>query len=48
MTLFTKVIHLQKILNQTDHYVTEKINCFAVEFSSNNDETENENDFFNI
>jgi len=43
-----KVIHLQKTLNQTDHHVTEKIDCFAVEFDSNNNEMKNENDSLNI
>jgi len=48
MTLFAKVIHLQKTLDQTDHHVIEKINYFAVELDSDNDEIKNENKFFNI
>jgi len=48
ITLFTKVIHLQKTLNQTNHHATEKIDCLAVEFDNNNDEIKNENDSFNI
>ncbi len=48
MTLFIKVIHLQKTLNQTDYYATKKTDCFVVELSSDNDETENKNKFFNI
>jgi len=47
-TLSVKVIHLQKTLNQTDHYATEKTDCFAVELDNNNDETENKNNSFNI
>jgi len=42
------VIHLQKTLNQTDHYTTKKTHCFAVELNSDNDETKNENNSFNI
>jgi len=48
MTLFAKVIHLQKTLNQTDYHATKKINCFAVELDSDNDEMKNENNSFNI
>ncbi len=48
ITLFTKVIYLQKTLNQMNCHATEKINCFAVELNSNNDETENKNNSFNI
>jgi len=47
-TLFTKVIHLQKTLNQTDHHATEKIDCLAVEFDNDNDKMKNKNDSFNI
>jgi len=47
-TLFTKVICLQKTLNQTNHHATEKINCLVVEFDSDNDEMKNKNNFFNI
>jgi len=43
-----KVIHLQKTLDQTNYYATEKTDCFAVEFDSNNDEMKNENNSFNI
>jgi len=48
MTLFTKVIHLQKTLNQTDHHATKKTDCFVIKFDNNNDETENENSSFNM
>jgi len=48
MTLFTKVIHLQKTLNQTNCYTTEKIDCFVVELDNDNDEMKNKNNFFNI
>jgi len=48
MTLFMKVIHLQKTLNQTNYCAAEKTDCLAVELSSDNDETENENNSFNI
>ncbi len=47
-TLFMKVIHLQKTLNQTNYHVTEKIDCFAVKLDSDNDEIKNENSSFNI
>jgi len=47
-TLFTKVIHLQKTLNQTNHHATEKTYCLAVELDNDNDETKNENDFFDM
>jgi len=47
-TLFTKVIHLQKTLNQINHHATEKTDCLAVELDSDNDEMKNEKDFFNI
>jgi len=48
MTLFTKVIHLQKTLNQTDCHATKKIDCFAVELNNNNDEIKNENNSLNM
>jgi len=48
MTLSVKVIHLQKTLNQMNCCTTEKINCFAVELSNDNDEMKNENNFLNI
>jgi len=48
MTLFTKVIHLQKTLNQTNHHATKKFNCLAAELNSDNDETEKKNNFFNM
>jgi len=46
--LFTKVICLQKTLNQTNHHATKKINCLAVELDNDNDEIKNENNSFNI
>ena len=40
--LSSKVVCLQKILNQVNHHATEKVNCLAAELDSDNDETENE------
>jgi len=48
ITLFMKVIHLQKTLNQMNCCTTKKTDCFAVELSSDNDEIKNENDSFNM
>ncbi len=48
MTLFMKVIHLQKTLNQTNYHVTEKIDCLAVKLDNNNDEIKNKNNSLNI
>jgi len=42
------VIHLQKILDQTNHYATEKTDCLAAEFDSDNDEIKNKINFLNM
>jgi len=47
-TFVVKVVHLQKILDQVDHYVFKKADCFVVELDSDNNETENKIDSFNI
>jgi len=36
---------LQKTLDQVNHHALKKINCLTTELDSDNDETENENDF---
>jgi len=46
--LATKIVQLQKTLNQMNHHATEKTDCLAAELDSDNDETENENDSFNM
>jgi hypothetical protein len=48
MTLFTKVIHLQKTLNLINHHVSAKINCLAAELDNDNDEIKNENNSLNM
>jgi len=48
ITLFTKVIHLQKTLNQMNCCATKKIDCLAVELDNDNDEMKNKNNSFNI
>ena len=40
--LFTKVMHLQRTLDQVNNCASEKIDCLAAELDSDNDETENE------
>ena len=42
--LFIKIIHLQKVLNQSQNYIEQNILCFAEELTDDNDETENENE----
>jgi len=47
-TLFTKMMHFQKMLNQTNYCAIKKIDYLAIEFNSNNNETENETESFNM
>jgi len=42
--LITKVIRLQKTLDQANHCALQKADCLAAELDSDNNETENEND----
>jgi len=46
--LLLKIMCFQKTLNQTDHCISTKINCFVAELNNNNDETKNKNNSFNI
>jgi len=41
--LSSKVICLQKTLNQTDHHASQKADCLAAELDNDNNETKNEN-----
>ena len=43
-----RVVCLQKMLNLTDHCVSAKTDCLVVELDSDNNETENENNSFNM
>ena len=40
--LSTKVVHLQRTLDQVNNCASEKVDCLAAELDSDNDETENE------
>jgi len=46
--LLSKVINLQKTLNQTNHHISAKINCLVAELDNNNDEMKNKIDSLNM
>ncbi len=43
--LAAKIVWLQKTLDQVNHHTSKKTDCLVTELNSDNDKTENENDF---